>query len=406
MKGSPVGIETSTGTMEDIRSAALARLMEEERQERESLARAAAAAEAATQERERQLQEERIALRQRELEIRLMAEKAVLEEEAARIQAEREAALAAELERLRQRTPLERLQDEVKDLQAQLDSARRGFAEKVERELGSMMERLSLPSGPSDDALVAAWPMLLEWKDRDARINVYRSSWSNIERSIITNPHFTGNVAGSPEEFYQIPLVTKKHQDATDALKALEVRCVPHRASHEAAHNALAIAMTEFNAIENEYTAAANAHNSWGANETHWQGMKTTPSHMRHHTQLFQNMSYAEFQARRQVLIAKRTQLKETSDTAKATEAALKKLYDAENDAWAKNEERKELQTKISHLANLKSMCESSAPKALEVLNKAEAELESIEQTLRDQLSTEDIPTAFQRAVAIMRRRR
>jgi acetylornithine deacetylase/succinyl-diaminopimelate desuccinylase-like protein len=71
-----------------------------------------------------QIMEEQIRMRVQEEMIRREAERAIVEAAARKAAAEREAAISAEMERLRSRTKVEILEDTVNDLTAQLTALR------------------------------------------------------------------------------------------------------------------------------------------------------------------------------------------------------------------------------------------------------------------------------------------
>ena len=67
------------------------------------------------------VQEQMILLESEKLRIELEARQLVIEREAQRLAAEKEAAIASEMERLRNRTPLEKLQDDFEELKRQME---------------------------------------------------------------------------------------------------------------------------------------------------------------------------------------------------------------------------------------------------------------------------------------------
>lgn len=69
--------------------------------------------------------EQRVRLRAQEEKIRLMAERMAVEEAARKAVLEKENAVAAEIDRLRNRTATEKLQDQIDDLKAQIAAMRR-----------------------------------------------------------------------------------------------------------------------------------------------------------------------------------------------------------------------------------------------------------------------------------------
>ncbi len=75
-----------------------------------------------------QIMEEQIRARVQEEMIRREAERVIVEDAARKVAAEREAAIAAEMERLRTRTKVEILEDTVTDLTAQVASLRAELA--------------------------------------------------------------------------------------------------------------------------------------------------------------------------------------------------------------------------------------------------------------------------------------
>ena len=116
-------VKTTPVTMDDsIRAAAKRRFEEEEA----AKLREAAAALNKDKAREESIKsialEEQIKARVQEEQIRRMAEKAVFEAEAKKVALAKEAAIAAEIERLRNRTKQEILEDTINDLKQELST--------------------------------------------------------------------------------------------------------------------------------------------------------------------------------------------------------------------------------------------------------------------------------------------
>lgn len=104
----------------DIRTAARKRLEEATALEAVRLAEETAKAKAKAEALEATILEEKIRARVEEEKIRRLAEQAVAEAEAKKRAAAREAAIAAEMERLKGRTKVEILEDTIAELRAEI----------------------------------------------------------------------------------------------------------------------------------------------------------------------------------------------------------------------------------------------------------------------------------------------
>ena len=111
-----------------VRAEARRRLEAEESATAAAAAAAAADLRRKTETDEAALLEQRIRLRAQEEQIRLMAERLAIEEAARKAVVEKESAVAAEMERLRNRTPTEKLQDQIDELKTQIAAMRRPSA--------------------------------------------------------------------------------------------------------------------------------------------------------------------------------------------------------------------------------------------------------------------------------------
>lgn len=114
--------ETTLPTDDSIRHEARKRLEEIQRKEREEAELKRLKAKAETEAAEARIRDEKIRLLAEEEQIHILAKRKVLEAEARRIAQEREDAIQAEIQRLRNRSQVEILEDKIASLTAQMDS--------------------------------------------------------------------------------------------------------------------------------------------------------------------------------------------------------------------------------------------------------------------------------------------
>jgi hypothetical protein len=110
---------------DSVRAAARKRFEQEEALRAKEAASALKAAQQASAAIESHILEEQVRARVQEEQIRRLAERAVLEAEAKKAALAKEAAIAAEVERLRNRTKQEILEDTIADLKEQVVSLKR-----------------------------------------------------------------------------------------------------------------------------------------------------------------------------------------------------------------------------------------------------------------------------------------
>lgn len=402
----------------EIQEEARRVLLLEKQREREEAERQKAAEAAAMAEREKRLQEERTLLIQREIEARLLAEKIVLEEEARRIAQEKEAALKAELERLRNRTPLEVLQDEVADLREQLAmalaevDAMRGKAEKAEAEQKAEAESIKKADSvaPSDELLLDAWMTLVEWKAVQKELEAIQQQWMSNERALFKNPEYKasyGAYKGSSKVAYPVEAITEDHTKATEAMKALEARCMPHKAIWETARDD----MNEKSKACGKAGIKKETYISNASDQARWEQFRSGSfqhSHYGHDRNRFdvytvlQQLTWPQACQEKARIDQEIATTKAAYDAAVAVEAVAKKAYDAEVATWNTNQEKAALQKRINDLASLKAIC-LSIPPSLQRCAEKELELVTLERTLIDHLGTEDLETAYRNAVKAVR---
>ena len=218
----------------EIREAALKRFMEEKEQEKLAALKKKEEEERAQTEKERQIREEMILLRQKEEEIRLRAERAVLEEEAHQLALKKEEAFQKELERLRNRSELEVVQDELGEARDELALLKKRVA-GFEAEIASFQKKEVVQL--TDEKLITAWKSLLDWNQKVKDVECARNSWTSLERGIINNPYFAGRIDGTLDELCQTEEVEKALLNATEEQKALENKFMLHKSLWENARD-------------------------------------------------------------------------------------------------------------------------------------------------------------------------
>lgn len=114
--------ETPYRVDDSIRLEARKRLEEIQRKEREEAELKRLKAKAETEAAEARIRDEKIRLLAEEEQVHILAKRKVLEAEARRLAQEREDAIQAEIQRLRNRSQVEILEDRIAALTAQMDS--------------------------------------------------------------------------------------------------------------------------------------------------------------------------------------------------------------------------------------------------------------------------------------------
>lgn len=199
----------------------------------------------ALEERERiqkSIEEEKVRLEMERMEIEIRARQKVLEDEAQRLANEREAEVQAELERLRNRTPLEILQDEVETLREQLahalevcaeteeslrvareaqetmvatrvkelEDARGAEIRKLHMETKACREEMNVLLGKETlstaqtEALCKAWPKLQSWKKLKHETQAHYNSWTVQEVLHFQSDAYSGTPNGTLQDAYKV----------------------------------------------------------------------------------------------------------------------------------------------------------------------------------------------------------
>lgn len=395
----------------DIQEEARRVLLLEKQREREEAERQKAAEATAMAERERRLQEERTLLIQREIEARLLAEKMVLEEEARRIAQEKEAALKAELERLRNRTPLEVLQDEVVDLREQLATALAevdAMREKAEAEMKAVAEKAvedakaavqaAIPSTPklSEELLLKEWTTLVEWKAVQKELEAIQSQWLSNERVLFKNPEYMasyGNYTGSSKVAYPVDAIMEDIMKAIKTMEEIKSLRLLNRP------------ITKKNL--DEIQAQRDFLNSYAQNESQWASYKSGggvvpipyfPAYMG-----LKHLTWDQVVSRKADVHTQWNTANNTHNQSMATiSCGQQNIMTNEITVWNGSQENTALMKRVNDIHSVYTSCVSLRA-TLQRVNEKELELVTLERTLNNHLGTEDLETAYRNAVKAVR---
>ena len=263
------------------------------------------------------VQEQMILLESERLRIELEARQLVIEREAQRLAAEKEATIAAEMERLRNRTPLEKLQDDFEQLKQQMEIMKQPVVEVKEfKKVNPVIKKETLKEG---------WEALLEWQHWKKMYEDACKAWSVQERNILQNKDifkygFSGKVDGTVKEAYPLSEVSAELQKTQEELKTLQSRYTVHRDSYYAATKDTQEARQNHNKLMGPYYARPK-------------GAPVIPDTTK----------------------LELDNLQKKIDICVAVEAQLKIAADREETDWKENKEKEKLNEKISFLSSIKS---------------------------------------------------
>jgi len=175
------------------------------------------------------IQEQMILLESERLRIELEARQLVIEREAQRVAAEKEAAIAAEMERLRNLTPIEKLQDDFEELKRQMQTKE----VKVVKEVKPLIKK---------ETLKESWEALLEWQHWKKLYEDACKAWSVHEHTLLQQTDFfkygfSGKVDGTVQEAYLLSEVSAELQKTQEELTTLQGRYNVHKSAYQKALN-------------------------------------------------------------------------------------------------------------------------------------------------------------------------
>ena len=269
------------------------------------------------------VQEQMIMLESERMCIELEARQLVIEREAQRVAAEKEAAIAAEMERLRNRTALEKLQDDFEELKKQMELMKKPVEVKMVKVAKPVIKK---------ETLKESWEALLEWQHWKKLYDDACKAWSVHERDILMNKDlfkygFSGKVDGIIQEAYPLSQVSAELQKTQDELNALQSRYNVHKSAYQKA-------------------------------------MKDTQEAKQNHMTIFHSRNHPDFMtlSSRGFMVLdeeKRTpilaELQKKIDICLAVEAQMKIVAEKEDADWKENKEKDKLNEKIRYLTPLKT---------------------------------------------------